>query len=398
MSLIPFAPFFFLVTLSALSVSAQTSPPASTSPHAAPSITDPSIQSRIVEAVENDRKRFGGNTPIPATLIGVWDAKGHNFIRAFGYSDLVKKVPLTPADHFRIGSNTKTFVVSVLLQLVAEKKLGLDDPLSHFSLGVTIPNGDNITVRELCEMRSGLFEGYDTPEFKKLNMKVPKDFSPGMIVAWAMKQKPYFPPGKGYNYSNTNYLLLGMIIREITKDSVGNQIRKRLLEPFGLKQTFFPETQEMPDPWTRGYELDKQGNWKDVSNTIPVQLMGTAGEMISDMNDIRRWIELYATGKTCGAGTYNDLMNCIPFLGNTSFGLGITCSTGWYGYTGALPGYNTADYHSPDTGLTIVAWINYQAEKPVEGVASVMVRDIARILTPDHVPFVYEKGAETSKP
>jgi D-alanyl-D-alanine carboxypeptidase len=398
MSLIPFAPFFFLVTLSALSVSAQTSPPASTSPHATPSITDPSIQSRIVEAVENDRKRFGGNTPIPATLIGVWDAKGHNFIRAFGYSDLVKKVPLTPADHFRIGSNTKTFVVSVLLQLVAEKKLGLDDPLSHFSLGVTIPNGDNITVRELCEMRSGLFEGYDTPEFKKLNMKVPKDFNPGMIVAWAMKQKPYFPPGKGYNYSNTNYLLLGMIIREITKDSVGNQIRKRLLEPFGLKQTFFPETQEMPDPWTRGYELDKQGNWKDVSNTIPVQLMGTAGEMISDMNDIRRWIELYATGKTCGAGTYNDLMNCIPFLGNTSFGLGITCSAGWYGYTGALPGYNTADYHSPDTGLTIVAWINYQAEKPVEGVASVMVRDIARILTPDHVPFVYEKGAEASKP
>ena len=398
MSLIPFAPFFFLVTLSALSSSAQTSPPASTSPHATPSITDPSIQSRIVEAVENDRKRFGGNTPIPATLIGVWDAKGHNFIRAFGYSDLVKKVPLTPADHFRIGSNTKTFVVSVLLQLVAEKKLGLDDPLSHFSLGVTIPNGDNITVRELCEMRSGLFEGYDTPEFKKLNMKVPKDFNPGMIVAWAMKQKPYFPPGKGYNYSNTNYLLLGMIIREITKDSVGNQIRKRLLEPFGLTQTCFPETQEMPSPWTRGYALDKQRNWKDVSNTIPVQLMGTAGEMISDMNDIRRWIELYATGKTCGAGTYNDLMNCIPFLGNTSFGLGITCSAGWYGYTGALPGYNTADYHSPDTGLTIVAWINYQAEKPVEGVASVMVRDIARILTPDHVPFVYEKGAETSKP
>ena len=375
---------------------AQASPPAPT--EAPPSITNPSVQSAIVEAVENDRKRFGGKTPISATLIGIWDSKGGSFIRALGYSDLEKKVPLTSADHFRIGSNTKTFVVSVLLQLVAENKLSLDDPLSRFSLGVTIPNGKNITVRELCEMRSGLFEGYDTPEFKKLNMKVPKDFNPGMIVAWAMKQKPYFPPGKGYRYSNTNYLLLGMIIRDITKDSVGNQIRKRLLEPFGLKQTFFPETQEMPGPWVRGYELDQQGNWKDVSNTIPVQLMGTAGEMISDMNDIRRWIELYATGKTCGAGTYNDLIKCIPFLGNTSFGLGITCSAGWYGYTGALPGYNTADYYSTETGLTIVAWINYQAEEPVEGVASVMVRDIARILTPDHIPFVYEKSSEPSKP
>src|SRR6476469_4598972 len=158
-----------------------------------------------------------------------------------------------------------------------------------------------------------------------------------------------------------------------------------------------PQTEAMPTPWVHGYHLDNQGNWEDISNTIPVAFMGSAGAMISDMNDIRRWIELYATGKTCGAGTYNDLINCIPFLGNTSFGLGITCSEGWYGYTGALPGYNTADYYSPETGITIVAWINYQAKEPVEGVASVMVRDIARILTPDHIPFVYKEGS-TSKP
>jgi len=337
-------------------------------------------------------------TPVPATLIGVWDAKGGSFIRAFGYADLEKKVPLTPADHFRIGSNMKTFVISVLLQLVGEKKLSLDDPLSRFQLGVTIPNAEGITVRELCNMRSGLFEAYDTPQFAQLNMKVPKNFDPRTLVAWAVQQKPYFAPGKGYRYSNTNYLLLGMIIEEITKDSVGNQIRKRLLEPIGLKQTSYPETEAMPSPWVHGYHLDKQGNWEDISNTIPVAFMGSAGAMISDMNDIRRWIELYATGKTIGAGSYQDLINCIPFLGNTSFGLGITCSEGWYGYTGALPGYNTADYYSPATGTTILAWINYQAKEPVEGVASVMVRDIARIITPDHVPFVYKEGSEPSKP
>jgi CubicO group peptidase (beta-lactamase class C family) len=364
----------------------------------APSVADPTVQSAIVAAVEQDRKRYGGAAPIPATLIGVWDAKGGSFIRAFGYADLEQKVSLTPTDHFRIGSNTKTFVISVLLQLVGERKLSLDDPLSRFQLGVTIPNAEGITVRELCNMRSGLFEAYDTPEFAQLNMKVPKDFDPKTLVAWAMKQKPYFPPGKGYRYCNTNYLLIGMIIENITKDSVGNQIRKRLLEPFGLTQTSYPETEAMPSPWVHGYHLDKQGNWEDISNTIPVAFMGSAGAMISDMNDIRRWIELYATGKTCGAGTYNDLINCIPFLGNTSFGLGITCSEGWYGYTGALPGYNTADYYSPATGTTILAWINYQANEPVEGVASVMVRDLARIITPDHIPFVYEKSSEPSKP
>ncbi len=129
--------------------SAKTSPMPE-SPKALPSVADTSVQSAIVAAVENDRKRFGGHTPVPATLIGVWDNKGGSFIRAFGYADLENKVPLTPADHFRIGSNTKTFVISVLLQLVAEKKLGLDDSLSRFSLGVTIPNAEGITVRELC--------------------------------------------------------------------------------------------------------------------------------------------------------------------------------------------------------------------------------------------------------
>ena len=112
-------------------------------------------------------------------------------------------MPLTPADHFRIGSNTKTFVISVLLQLVAEKKLSLDDPLSRFSLGVSIPNAKGITVRELCNMRSGLFEAFDTPEFAKFNMKVPKDFDPKTLVAWAMKQETYFPPGKGYQLYQT---------------------------------------------------------------------------------------------------------------------------------------------------------------------------------------------------
>ncbi len=334
--------------------SAETSP-SSDSAQAALSVASPSVQSAIVAAVEEDRKRYGGRTPVPAALIGVWDAKGNSFIRAFGNADLEKKVPLTPADHFRIGSNTKTFVISVLLQLVGEKKLSLDDPLSRFPLGVTIPNAEGITVRELCDMRSGLFEAYGTPQFAALNMKVPENFDPRTLVAWAVQQKPYFAPGKGYRYSNTNYLLIGMIIEEITKDSVGNQIRKRLLEPIGLKQTSYPETEAMPSPWVHGYHLDK-------------------------------------------AGTYQDLINCIPFLGNTSFGLGITCSEAWYGYTGALPGYNTADYYSPATATTILAWINYQAKEPVEGVASVMVRDIARIITPDHVPFVYKESSEPSKP
>ncbi|PZR57367.1 MAG: hypothetical protein DLM50_06120 [Candidatus Meridianibacter frigidus] len=349
------------------------------------------VRAAIVAAVQKDRKLYGGRTPLPAVLIGVWDGKGASFVRAFGYSDLANKRQLSPADHFRIGSNTKTFVVSVILQLIAEKKLNLEEPLNRFGLGVSIPNADKITVRELCNMHSGIFEAFDTPQFAQLNMKVPKNFNPRMLVAWAVKQKPYFAPGKAYKYSNTNYLLLGLIIEKITKDRVGNQIRKRLLQPFGLTHTTYPQTEAMPEPWALGYGLDKQRNWEDVSNTIPVAFMGSAGEMISDMADMKRWIKLYALGKTGGPATYRPLSECKQFLGNTAFGLGINCSAGWYGYTGALPGYNTADYYFPATGTTIVAWITYQAEAPPEGVASVIFRDIARIMTPANVPLVYTR-------
>jgi D-alanyl-D-alanine carboxypeptidase len=364
-------------------------PSAARSAETTTSIAQPSVQAAIAAVVEKDRKKYGGRTPLPAVLIGIWQGDSASYVHAFGYADLAKKRPLAIGDHFRIGSNTKTFVVSVILQLAAEKKLRLDDPVSRFPTGVSVPNGKNITVRELCNMRSGLFEAFATPQFAKLGMKAPAGFDPRSLVRWAALQKPYFAPGAGYHYSNTNYILLGLIVEAVTKHSVGNEIRNRLLKPFGLKDTSYPATEAMPQPWARGYGLDKDRNWEDVSNTIPIAFMGSAGEMISTAGDIRRWMKLYALGKTGGPPGFNPVSECKQFLGNTSFGLGITCSEGWLGYTGALPGYNTADYYSRATGTTVVAWITYQAPAPPEGVASVIFRDIARILTPRHVPFIY---------
>ena len=124
-------------------------------------------------------------------------------------------MPLTTADHFRIGSNTKTFVISVLLQLVGEKKLTPRRSAQPLPRGVTIPNAQNITVRELCNMRSGLFEAYDTPQFAQLNWKRPERLRPAHARAVGGSRNPTSPPNKGYHYSNTNYLLLGLIIENI---------------------------------------------------------------------------------------------------------------------------------------------------------------------------------------
>ncbi|HZY97105.1 MAG TPA: serine hydrolase domain-containing protein [Candidatus Cybelea sp.] len=356
---------------------------------AMPSANSPSVRAAIVAAVEKDRKLYGGRTPVAAVLVGVWDGAGGAYVHGFGYADLAKRRPLTSADHFRIGSNTKTFVVAVILQLVDENKLRLDDPLSRFAIGIKVPNARKITVRQLCNMRSGLFEAYESPQVLALHITSDSKFDPHTIIAWAVQQKPYFAPGKGYHYSNTNYLILGLIIEALTHDSVGNEIRKRLLEPFGLTQTRYPDTQAMPDPWAHGYGLDRHGNWEDVSGTIPVSLMGAAGAMISDMADIKRWIELYVTGKVSGPATHRALVNCLPTGdGNLAFGLALGCSAGWYGYTGGLPGYNTADYYFPPSHAMIVAWVAAQRSKPEPGVANAIFRDIARIMTPGNVPFL----------
>ena len=363
------------------------------------SVASPSVQSAIDAAVAKERKEYGGNTPVPGVLIGVWDHAGNSYVRGFGDADLATHRAMTRADHFRVGSNTKTFVISVLLQLVDEGKLDLNDKLSKFDLGVTIPNAENITVRELCEMRSGLFEAYDTPEIDRMKITPDMKFDARTLVGWAVQQNPLFAPGTKYNYSNTNYLLLGLIIETVTKDSIADQIRTRLLEPFHLTETSYPTTQAMPEPWAHGYGLDKQRNWEDVSNTIPVSLMGAAGEIISDLDDMKRWVALYVTGKTNKPATQRERLTRIPTgEGNLSFGLGIGCSAGWYGYTGGLPGYNTAGYYFPGSGVTIISWVDVQSDKPVPGVASSIFRDIAEIMTPGNVPFVMKGGEKQAVP
>jgi D-alanyl-D-alanine carboxypeptidase len=367
-------------------------------PVAATDLSDAAVRAKIVAAVERDRATYGGKTPVPGVIVGVLDANGHSYLHAFGYENLTPKVPLRLNDHFRIGSNTKVFVVTVLLQLVDEGKLSLDDPLSKFDIGVTIPNGDRITVREACEMRSGLFEVFDVPELGTGASITPESkWDPRTLVKWAVRQKPYFAPGKAYKYSNTNYLILGLIVQAVTHDTIEHQIATRILVPYNLRNTTFPTTIAMPSPWARGYGLDAHKNWEDVSNTIPVSLMWAAGAMISDMADMNRWVKLYVTGKTNGAKTQRERMRCIwTGEGNLSFGLGLGCSAGWYGYTGGLPGYNTATYYFPSTGITVTAWVDLQRHKPFPGVANAIFRDIARVMTPANVPFL-KTAASTGK-
>lgn len=354
----------------------------------APALSD-DTQNAITWVANRELRAFGGRTPIPGVYIALWMPGKAPFIKSVGYADLQNRKPFTLADKFRIGSNTKTFVVTTLLQLVDEKRASLDDPLSRFGLGIKIPNAEHITLRELCQMRSGLFEAYDTPQFEQMKFTPKTHIDPRLLVRWAVAQKPLFAPGTRYNYSNTNYLLLGLIIESITHDTIGNEIRRRLLEPLHLTDTTFPlDDPDMPLPYSHGYDVTKSGDWEDVTVQLPPSLPWAAGAMISTVPDMKRWVKSYVLGTMNSKETQRERLRCIPTGGKgLGFGLGVGCAGGWYGYTGGLPGYNTGAYYLPSKDVTLIVFVNAQREKPEPGAANAIARDITRLVTPQNILF-----------
>jgi D-alanyl-D-alanine carboxypeptidase len=349
----------------------------------------PEMQNSLNAAIAKELAAFGGNTPVPGAVVAIWAPGKGTFLKAAGDSNIAPKTPMALDDKFRIGSNTKTFVITVLLQLVDEKKLGLDDPLSKFDIGVKVPNAENITVRELCQMRSGLLDAYNAPQYDKVDFTVKTTFTPQQMIATAVANPPLFAPGAKWNYSNTNYLILGLIVETVTHQKIQDEISNRLLLPLGLRNTSFPiENPEMPLPFTHGFGLDPKKDWTDVTVQLSPTISWAAGAMISDLPDMKKWVKAYVTGTTNSTTTQKERLACLPTGGyQLSFGLGVGCSNGWYGYTGGIPGYNTAAYYFPAQGATIIAFVNSQQEKPAPGVANAIVRDLAQILYPANVPF-----------
>jgi D-alanyl-D-alanine carboxypeptidase len=348
------------------------------------------IQAKIVAAVEHELNAYGGKTPVPGVVVGIWDPKLGSMFRGVGISDLATAKPMAIDDKFRIGSNTKVFVITVLLQLVDEGKLQLDDTLDKFKLPVKVPNAEHITLRQLAEMRSGLIDLYALPAFQAYDKPATVPFD---VVAWTQKGLDHpalFPPGTKFNYSNTNYILLGMVIEAVTHNTVAAEIENRIIKPLHLRNTTYPLTDPgMPSPYAHGYMLNAKGRWDDETVALYPTVAGAAGVMISDAADMRRWVKLYTTSGMVSAASQKARLACLPVPGrNGGFGLGIGCSAGWFGYTGGITGYNTSAYYLPSHDAVVIAFVNSQRElKGKPDVSQAILRAIARILYPKNIPM-----------
>lgn len=347
------------------------------------------MTARLNKAVEDVRREAG----IPGVAVGLWMPGKGRYVRASGVADTVTGEPMTTGLYTRIGSETKTFTVTALLKLVDDRRIRLDDPISRYVHGV--PNGRRITLRHLAEMRSGLFPYTDDPDFVHDLLSDPgRSFTPREVLAYGFKHRNTFAPGKQFQYSNSNLVLLGLVIEKASGHRVSDFIHKRVLRPAHLDHTLFPGGPEFPEPHARGYTNQTlSGEVEDSTDWNP-SWAGSAGAMISNMHDLRRWAKTVATGTLLRPETQKQRLRMLP-TGHpgTSYGLGIFKSGGWIGHNGSIPGYESVTVYLPSQKATLVLMLNTDITHDGQEPSSLVARAITQIVTPDNV---YDRPAPLS--
>ena len=305
---------------------------------------------------------------------------------ASGLGDLRANRPARAGDRFRVGSVTKSFVATLVLQLVGEGRLGLDDNLERWLPGL-VPGGEKITVRQLLNHTSGLYNYTDDlPE-------PPRRFQPRELVAIATGHKPLFAPGTQFSYSNTNYILAGLLVERVTGQPLADQLQQRIFQPLGLDDTELPTTQRaLAGPHARGYAPpDKDWQVSDgPARLVDVTEMDTswawaAGAMVSTTADLARFYQALLGGQLLTPEQLKQMRTTVDAsqVGHgTRYGLGLEvlrpgCAVELWGHGGSLEGYQTTAFSTPDADRQLVMATNLNPE-PEPGAATAAVENILR--------------------
>jgi D-alanyl-D-alanine carboxypeptidase len=345
------------------------------------------VRQQVDDAVQRVMKQAN----VPGVSVGIWAPDESPYVKSFGVRDKSTGQRMAPDLFLRIGSETKTFTVTAVLQLVDEGRIGLDDTIGKYIDGV--PNGDKITLRQLAGMRSGLFNySADEDFFKALTSDPTRPFTPQQLLDYSFKHPVLFPPGKEFYYCNTNLILLGLLVEKISGQHLNDYIHEHVLNPAGLDDTLFPTGAEFPTPHSQGYtDQTATGKVEDSADWNP-SWGWAAGAMISTLDDLRVWARTVATGvlpdgnRMISPATQKQrLITPATPIPGAGYGLGIFNVQGWIGHNGSLPGYESLTVYLPSARTTLVVVlntdINYKNEEP-----STLFGDaITSIISPDHV-------------
>ncbi len=320
------------------------------------------LQKELHKTLEADSVVAGATLAIVTPNQGTW-------VGASGYSDLAAQTAMVAEDRFQIASLTKPFVATVVLQLMEEGKLGLEDPVDRWlppSVLASVPFAEKITIRQLLNHTSGIhdYTDPDTPFGQDLVHSAFRSWRPQELVAQIEGAAPYFAPGAAgqWHYSNTNYILLGLVVEAATGSTVALEIRRRILEPLRLRDTFFAGEEKIAGGFVRGYwDIRQQGNLDDLTDVQPSSTWA-AGAMVSNAADVARFTEALFGGELLKSETLNQMLSFVEAEDGGGYGLGISrFDTPWgraWGHTGSILGYESLMLYLPDSGVTAVALLN----------------------------------------
>ena len=276
---------------------------------------------------------------------------------ASGLADLHRGRRMRPGLNYRVGSLTKPLVATVVLQLVAEHKLSLSDTVARWLPGI-LPYGNQVTIRMLLNHTSGIPDNaleplvilYTFPDGRS------RAWTPQELVALVADQPLLFPPGTAWSYSNTDYVLAGMIVEAATGRTLGQELTRRIIGPLRLHDTVFPVNRPgIPGPNPRGYSLplvDEAGPLLDFTVYNPSLAWG-AGNLISDLGDLERFFRALLGGRLLPARLLAEMTTPVP-TGQPGFGYGLglavlqTPSGRLIGHDGAIPGFLNNVWNTPD--------------------------------------------------
>ncbi|MFF0558192.1 serine hydrolase domain-containing protein [Streptomyces sp. NPDC004266] len=351
----------------------------------------PAVAARLDRAVQDVMKETG----VPGVTVGLSAPGKGTYIRSFGTADKATGQPMNPGLYMRIGSETKTFTVTALLELVDQGKVSVDDPISKYVDGV--PNGDRITLRNLASMRSGLFN-YSADEgfYKALTSDPYRPFTPQELLSYSFKHPVQFQPGAEFDYCNTNLILLGLVVEKVSGTPLHEFVQKNVVEPAGLRHTVFPTDAAFPSPHAHGYTVQTaSGKLEDSTDWNP-SWGWAAGAMISDLQDLRTWARVVATGTLLTPRTQAERLKTYPSgVPGAGYGLGIFDVQGWIGHNGSLPGYESLTIYLPEAKATLVVLLNTDVLHDNNEPSTLFGQAITRIVTPDHV---FDIPATEAKP
>jgi D-alanyl-D-alanine carboxypeptidase len=301
--------------------------------HAVPSTVDTALTRAVAE------------DGLPGGVVVVRGADGLTR-HAAGFSDVDTRAGFAPNTHVRAASITKTFVAASIMQLVAEGRINLDAPIETYLPGRVHGagfDGNAITLRQLLRHQSGL------PEYFDPDTEVPAEpVTADQLLDAALAKPSQFPPGTAWKYTNTNYVIAGLIIEAVTGAPAADEISRRVIVPLGLTDTYFPTPgdTDLRTPFAHGYELE-DGRRTDVT-TFNASAAGMSGSLVSTNEDTTAFITALLDGRVVPPAQLSQMMDTVEQPDDPGFryGLGLAsidlpCGITVWGHGGDIDGYHS---------------------------------------------------------